>query len=692
MTKLFELNTAFAKGENIPVFFVGDVLVETAKAVYVYGHGTTETRKTGRCAICGSALTHPVSVLLGVGPICGGHWYDWDAVGGYTEENIERLRGLIEEIKIDQWIPKSCIKETTPTEEVVEVPKDHPKFNKQPTEEVAKKATHVTFQNGTAGIKVIFPFDYKMVEEVKKLSGRKWHAAEKFWTCALNLDNLSRIKELGFDLSPKLEEFLNKANLNIDEMEGINVEGLSGGTLMPFQKQGVAFLEARNGRALLADEMGLGKTVQALAWLQLHPELRPAVIICPATLKWNWAKEAKKWLNNPTVNILSGEAGQPLNEKNDIIIVNYDIVRNKWVGKGKGAKEIERTGWVDYLKDINPSVIVLDEAHAVKNNSAFQTKAVKKLCRGVPHVLALTGTPATSRPIELYNALTLVDKTVVPDFWKFVHRYCNAKHTGFGWDFSGASNTEELHQRLVSTIMIRRLKTDVLKDLPPKIYSSIPIDIDNKAEYDKAANDFIGWLKEEKGKEAAEKAARAETLVKIGALKQLVVEGKMKAAMEWIAEMIEANGKLVVFAEHKAVVDALMAKFEQMAVKVDGSVTGEKRQKAVEKFQEDDSIRLLVGNIKAAGEGITLTASHNVAFLEYPWTPGAMAQAEDRCHRIGQTRGVNVYYLVAHDTIEEELIDILDKKRVNLDMILDGKETEEESLLKTITARMVEGK
>jgi SWI/SNF-related matrix-associated actin-dependent regulator 1 of chromatin subfamily A len=171
-----------------------------------------------------------------------------------------------------------------------------------------------------------------------------------------------------------------------------------------------------------------------------------------------------------------------------------------------------------------------------------------------------------------------------------------------------------------------------------------------------------------------------------------VVKGKMKSAMEWIAEMIDANGKLVVFAEHKAVVDALMAKFEQMAVKVDGSVTGEKRQKAVEKFQEDDSIRLLVGNIKAAGEGITLTASHNVAFLEYPWTPGAMAQAEDRCHRIGQTRGVNVYYLVAHDTIEEELIDILDKKRVNLDMILDGKETEEESLLKTITARMVEGK
>ena len=107
MTKLFELNTAFAKRENIPVYFVGDVLVETAKAVYVYGHGTTETRKTGRCAICGSALTHPVSVLLGVGPICGSHWYDWDSVGGYTEENIERLRGLIEEIKIDQWIPKS---------------------------------------------------------------------------------------------------------------------------------------------------------------------------------------------------------------------------------------------------------------------------------------------------------------------------------------------------------------------------------------------------------------------------------------------------------------------------------------------------------------------------------------------------------------------------------------------------------
>ncbi len=557
------------------------------------------------------------------------------------------------------------------------------------TAQEGKKASIVTFQRGGAGIKLTFPFDYKMIERVKTLSGRKWHSAEKFWTCDLNLDNLFKIEEFGFELSPKLKEFLDKANLNINEMKGIDVQGLTGGELMPFQKQGVAFIEARNGRALIADEMGLGKTIEALAWLQLHPELRPVIIICPATLKWNWAKEAKKWLNNPTINILSGESGQPLNQESNIIIINYDIVRNKWKGKGKKAKEIEWTGWVDYLKNINPSVVVLDEAHAVKNDAALQTKAVKKLCKGVPHVLALTGTPATSRPIELYNALSLVDKTVVPGFWKFVHRYCNATHNGFGWDFSGASNTEELHQRLVSTIMIRRLKADVLKDLPPKIYSSIPIDIDNKTEYDKATNDFIGWLKEEKGKAVADRAKRAETLVKIGALKQLVVKGKMKSAMEWIAEMIDADGKLVVFAEHKAIVDILMTKFEKVAVKVDGSVTGEKRQKAVERFQEDDSIRLLVGNIKAAGEGITLTAGHNVAFLEFPWTPAAMAQAEDRCHRIGQTRGVNVYYLVAHDTIEEDLIDLLDTKRVNLDMILDGAETEEENLLKTITGRMV---
>lgn len=696
MVKLLKISGGFARENHIPVYFTGEILIETAKAIYVYGRGTTQTKAIGRCCVCGRTLTHPVSVILGIGPECGKHWHDWDAIGGYTAENIELLTKKVEEIKIDQWIPKACVLEITDTTETIEIPADHKMVHRTEEKKMAKpaeKLASVITTKKTPEVKITFPFNVETLAQVKSLPQRTWKPTEKFWLAPLTLETLLQLEKFGFTLDQALTTFKKNATLDITKMEGLEVKDLQGGELMPFQKKGVEFIEARNGRVLLADEMGLGKTVQALAWLKLHPELRPVVVVCPATLKWNWAQEIKKWLGEDTkIQILNGEIGKPLGNSTDIYIINYDILRNKQKKIEREMVEITHSGWVDYLKDINPTVIIMDEAHAIKDNKAQRTQAAKKLCRGVDHILALSGTPATSRPIELYNALTLIDRSVVPSFWTFVHRYCGAKRNRFGWDFTGSSNAEELHRKLVSTIMIRRLKADVLKDLPPKIYSSIPIELSNDAEYNRAANDFLGWIQATKGTAAAGAASRAETLVKIGALKQLAVAGKMKQAMDWVEEMLDANGKLVLFAEHTAIIDQLMARFGKIAVKIDGSVTGEKRQEAVESFQNNDKIRLLVGNIKAAGEGITLTASHNVAFLEFPWTPAALVQAEDRCHRIGQTKGVNVYYLVAHNTIEEDIVQLLDKKRITLDKILDGIDTDEESLLKTIIAKIKGGK
>jgi SWI/SNF-related matrix-associated actin-dependent regulator 1 of chromatin subfamily A len=227
--------------------------------------------------------------------------------------------------------------------------------------------------------------------------------------------------------------------------------------------------------------------------------------------------------------------------------------------------------------------------------------------------------------------------------------------------------------------MIRRLKKDVLQELPDKIYSFVPLELDNENEYLEAEKDFIAWIRKEKGDEAANRIKTAEALVKVEGLKQLSVKGKLKQSIEWIKDFLESGEKLVVFCTHRFVVDALMNEFKD-AVKVDGGLSANQKQEAVDAFQDGDT-KLFVGNIQAAGIGLTLTASSNVVFLELDWSPSKHDQASDRCHRIGQKDAVNIYYLLAKDTIEERIAKILDEKRILIDAVLDGKETEQDSLL-----------
>jgi SWI/SNF-related matrix-associated actin-dependent regulator of chromatin subfamily A-like protein 1 len=532
---------------------------------------------------------------------------------------------------------------------------------------ITKAAVMVTFQNsGKSGIKITFPFNRDDLDHVKTLPGRRFHGDSwpKFWTCPLSVEAIEALKWWDFTLDDKLEDFLNKKKTSVNEVQELEeIPGLKM-ELFPFQKKGVSFIEAKDGRALLADSMGLGKTCQSLAWLQLHSEKRPVIIVVPASLKLNWEREIKMWMNPiPNIQILFGT--KPNQIIGDIIIINYDIL----------------PAWLEKLQEIKASVLILDEIHYLKNSKAKRTKAGKALGKNIPHILGLSGTPIVNRPIEAFNALKLIDDTVVPSFWKYAQRYCGARHNGFGWDFSGASHTEELHQKLVQTVMLRRLKKDVLSDLPEKIYSYLPMELDNRKEYITAENNFIQWVKENRGEEAAQKASNAEAFAQIEALKQLSIKGKMKQAIDWVKDFIEVDGKLVVFATHKSTIDSLMAEFKDIAVKIDGSVTGIDRDKAVQEFQNNNKIRLFIGNIKAAGVGISLTASSSVAFLELPWSPGDAEQASDRVHRIGQKDSVTVYYLLAQNSIEEKIAKMLDRKKKVLDSILDGKETEQESLL-----------
>lgn len=667
-TQLFKINPAFARYHKLPILFAAIQLRETSRAVYLFGRGTTESARLGYCCICGRTLTHPVSVELGIGPECGRHYWDWNLVGGYTKENIARLTQKIhEDIRVDSWFPKTVIEQRLPAEETITFPTDHPVL--QQRENPAKTASMVTYQQtGELAVKITFPFNPKDVDQVKSLPGRRFHneGTSKYWTAPLELSTAEKLRDWGFLLDEKLEEYIQKMNTpatTVDDMEGMNIPGLRM-QLFPFQQRGVSFIENRNGRALVADEMGLGKTAQALAWLQLHPELRPAIVVVPASLKLNWKKEAEMWMDCPNVQILTGTTPtMPI--IGEILVINYDILDE----------------WVETLQSVRPQVLITDECHYYKNNSAQRTKAVKRLGKGIRHIIALSGTPIVNRPVEAYNALRLIDSQLFPSFWTYAQKYCGARHNGYGWDFNGATNTEELHDKLAKSVMIRRLKKDVLTDLPDKLRSFLPMELDNERDYQRAEQDFIGFIREQKGREAALKASNAEALAAIEGLKQLAVAGKMKQAIDWIRDFIEVDGKLVVFAVHKFVIDRLIQEFGDIAVKVDGSVGMDKRQEAVDQFQNNDKVRLFVGNIKAAGVGLTLTASSNVAFLELPWTPGDLTQAEDRIHRIGQHYSVTIHYLLASGTIEERIARLIDRKRKVLDSVLDGQVTEEESLL-----------
>ena len=514
------------------------------------------------------------------------------------------------------------------------------------------------------GIMISFPYNQTDVQRMHQLDSHKYHSQYKVWTCSLSYDNMNKLYKWGFKIDPRLMEFIKKPeSRKIKKTEEIKKLGKK---LYPFQEEGVKFIESTDGRTLLADEMGLGKTIQTLAWLTLHPELRPAVIVCPASAKLNWSREANIWMDNPELFICQSGAPEETNiSKNGIIIINYDIL----------------SSWGRILKAIEPKVLILDECHYIKNNKAKRTKATKVLAKGISHVIAISGTPVINRPVEIYNAVKIIDQMLLPDLWEFGKKFCGLKHNGFGWDWSGATNTKELNDLLTESVMIRRLKKDVLKDLPDKTRAFVPIELDNWNDYYNAELNFIEWLREKKGGLAAEKAKRAEHLVQIEQLKQIAVHGKIKQIEGWIEDFLESDQKLVVFCIHQNIIDRLMKKFNNVAVKVDGRDSGAVRQKAIDSFQESAEVRLFIGNIKAAGIAINLTAANHVAIIELPWTPGDLVQAEDRCHRIDTKGNVTIYYLLAQNTIEEKMAKLLDKKMQIVTSVLDGKDILQKSML-----------
>ena len=440
---------------------------------------------------------------------------------------------------------------------------------------------------------------------------------------------------------------------SVTEVPSIMPEHFGNGReMMAFQKTGLAFVDGTGGNAMIADQPGLGKTCQSLAYLALHQEFRPAVVVCPASLKLNWEREAGMWLEtDDVVEVIKNGKPYPLTGDIGIIIINYDVLKK----------------WLPELRRCKPQVLIYDESHSIKNPKAARSKAAAQLAKSVPHKILLTGTPVLNRPSELWSQLCIIDpkRYNSKSFFSWHKRYTAAHQLHFGqktvWDFSGASNLDKLAESLKG-IMIRRTKAEVLPELPEKRRQTLLVSIDNRREYNHAEKDFLSWIKEQKGNAAAERASSVEQLSMVEALRQIAIHGKMNQAIEWICDFLETGEKLVVFATHRATIDTLMQEFSKVAVRLDGGMCAEEKQLSVDRFQGDDEIRLFIGNVKAAGQGIPLFAASNVIFLELDWTPMMHIQCEDRLHRIGQKKAVNCYYLFASGTIDEKIMDMLEAK------------------------------
>jgi len=443
-----------------------------------------------------------------------------------------------------------------------------------------------------------------------------------------------------------------------------------GGELKPFQRAGVRYLLAQR-RAFLADEQGLGKTIEALATLEADGAY-PAIVVCPASLKLNWLRELERWLPGRSAQALVGTGAGPGAASSgmavagmgvDVTVVNYDIVAAR----------------LPTLRALAPRALVLDESHYCKNAAAKRTQAVARLSAAVPRdglVLALTGTPVMNRPPELISQLRILGR--LADF---------GSGAQFGKRFRGPDAHLRLHWHLRARCFARRLKADVLPQLPAKTRGIVPVELDNEPEYRLAERDLIAWLqsqpfdlRELDAKVAA--ALRAERLVRLNALKLLAARGKLGAALAWIHDFCSSGERLVVFAHHREIQRAVLERFPS-ALHILGEDSPAARDRALRAFQSPDTAenQLIVCSIEVAGHGITLTRSSNVAFLELDWTPAKHDQAEDRCHRLGQQDTVNATYLLAAGTVDETIGTLLERKRAVIGAVTDGRAEDEEGVL-----------
>jgi SWI/SNF-related matrix-associated actin-dependent regulator 1 of chromatin subfamily A len=411
------------------------------------------------------------------------------------------------------------------------------------------------------------------------------------------------------------------------------------------QKEAIQKL-VENKKFILADDMGLGKTTSTII-AALETGAKKILIICPATLKINWKREIENYSDRP---IFISE-GKQFSTEDDFVIVNYDIIKNFHDPKKKDDSLILMSKF---------DLIIIDEAHYIKNAQAQRTKLINDITKSVDRLWLLTGTPMTSRPIDYFNLLSLIDSPVAKNWMAYVIRYCAGFQFKVGprkiWNVQGASNLEELRDRTVG-LTLRRLKENVL-DLPDKIITPVYLRLKSKM-YEEVMGDYYNWYE----KNPEESKSLTVQFTKITKIRQIIADEKISQTIEIAENIIEQDKKVIIFCNFTDSLNKITEHFGKASVKLDGSMSKVERQFSVDQFQENDKIKVFVGNIKAAGVGITLTSAEAVIFNDLSFLPSDHAQAEDRAYRYGQKNNVLVYYPIFENTIEGIIYDILHNKK-----------------------------
>ena len=525
-------------------------------------------------------------------------------------------------------------------------------------------------------IHMAFGYDRVKIQSVKQIPGVTWDKATTAWRAPLtSVEECLRWAEIfGISVHPEVanEGALVKAQLDAlrDASRAtdadLEIAGLQA-ELFPYQKAGINYaVEAE--RCFIADEMGLGKTLQGIGTLEvLHAY--PAVVVCPPNLVLNWKREYERFLPHRTVEVVKNRKEFPT--AYEVLIVGYSNLN----------------AWQTQLSSHNG--YIFDESHYAKNKTSQRTKAAKKMARSSPEapILMLTGTPITNRPMEYAAQLEIIGQ--IDKFggeWGFYRRYCGAFKDKWGqWHLEGHSNLEELNDKLRSTCYIRRTKDEVMKELPPVLHNPILVDGAAAAmkEYKKAEADIVQYLVDrakeiarELGEPVGSAAVRArfraesnQHLVRLSVLRRLAAKAKMAHVEEWIAERVEEGRKVVVAAHHRDIVDEIANRHG--GLKIQGGMSVEAVEDAKKRFQEEDD-PVIVLSIQAAKTGHTLTAAQDILFVEEPWTPADVDQTYSRLHRIGQEGSVMATYMLTAGTVDEEIYDLIEAKRLVVNTATEG--------------------
>uniref|UniRef100_A0A0N5AS35 SWI/SNF-related matrix-associated actin-dependent regulator of chromatin subfamily A-like protein 1 n=1 Tax=Syphacia muris TaxID=451379 RepID=A0A0N5AS35_9BILA len=508
-------------------------------------------------------------------------------------------------------------------------------------------------------IKVSVLYNVDVVEALKSVPSGTFDPNRHFWTFPLKDIKLIEDKLLSLkNLDLKLEtvphhivqwlEHTNQSLLRKDPtLEGA-IDDILLNALFPFQRKGIIFGIQRRGKLLLADEMGLGKSIQALGIARFFKSDWPLLIVCPSSVKYSWLEQIRKFI--PSVsNIVLIEKGsdQLPYEKSSrtVVILSYDLMVSK----------------KDHLVEYGFQAIIFDESHLLKDGLAQRTKAATEISRNALRIILLSGTPALSRPSELYSQLRIIDSKLFPNFRDFAIRYCDGKQGRYSFEAKGCTNSTELAIILQDNIMIRRLKKDVLEDLPAKRQEVVFLS-------DSTVRENLGNLR--KAKAAYKQAVDNET--KHQCLVEYYYETGIAKANSVSKHVIDnffyegaPHRKVLVFAHHQVVLDTLsmnITKKGLRSIRIDGTTSSKLRDEQCQLFQNNEDVTVAVLSLTAAGVGITLTAATVVVFAELHWNPGTLKQAEDRAHRVGQKDSVFIQYLIAKGTADDILWPLIQKK------------------------------